>query len=420
MRKLIEGGNLTVSGSKGAQSATKLLTTKMNPDMFEDFKTCFIDFLLEMNDEYEKYSGRPIWKDTSKITSGNLFSGSSRTFFQKPFEEYSRLKPKVGDFDVQISDKIDKENFFEFLEEMVDKKVGKSTFYVYGNQMNFSQAHSLICASELFPGVGADYIQVDWEFVPYEEDDSSPTQFSTFAHYSSWEDLENNVKGLFVKFLIRALTALCDLRDICLVTPKGKISNNALARQEFKNFRSFSVDKGIRCKFKPWLDENGEIELDEKGREKWYGPIKCAESTYTQSLPEFFQLIFKRQPKNDTELKDMYSYIRLLKRIKKELSPENIDATFLQFIEYCYGKTPNGQVLSAFDLEEDKGWKVSAINKFYEIIPETKKFKKEVDEKINAYYENLEPRKRGDMSNVKKKHSIDSGDNFESDFEPAR
>ena len=68
---------------------------------------------------------------------------------------------------------------------------------------------------------------------------------------------------------------------------------------------------------------------------------------------------------NDSTLNEL---LNTAKRIKKELSPENIDATFLQFVEYCYGKTPNGQVLSAFDLEEDKGWKVSAINKFYEII----------------------------------------------------
>ena len=111
-----EGGNMSIAGEDGTEvMATKLQVAKMTPEQFEEFKTSFFSFLMELSDMYNERFGTPIWKDESLITKGKIYSGSTRAFFQKPFEEFTKYKKSVGDFDVQLPEST-MEHFPSFVE----------------------------------------------------------------------------------------------------------------------------------------------------------------------------------------------------------------------------------------------------------------------------------------------------------------
>ena len=59
-----EGGNMSIAGEDGTEvMATKLQVAKMTPEQFEEFKTSFFSFLMELSDMYKERFGTPIWTD---------------------------------------------------------------------------------------------------------------------------------------------------------------------------------------------------------------------------------------------------------------------------------------------------------------------------------------------------------------------
>lgn len=385
-----EGGNLSAMGSNGIKSATKLQMTKFTPEQFEEFKTQFMSFLLTLNDMFERKYGFPAWEDEAYLQSGNCFSGSSRTFFQKPFATYAEYKKKVGDFDIQVDEKIH-EQWGEFTRSLVNQPIGD--FTIYGNTSNFAQDHSLVIANQnKYKGVGAEYMQVDWEYVPYEN--GHPTEFATFAHYSSWEDLENNVKGLFIKYLLRAIAHCNKTEGTIEVSPKtGRPVTSHGEKILNPSSIAFSVDKGVRNKLKPWLNDDGTEAVDEEtGLKKVYKqPTK--ESEYTTDVDKIFELFFHRPPKSEEEKKKLYSFVRTLSLMEENFTKEEICRVFDYFIDLIWA--PYAQKLSAFDKDEDKGWKETAVNKFYEVFPYLKdKFGDEVADKEVDYYSTYVNRQR--------------------------
>lgn len=381
--RLQEGGNLSAQGKYGVKSATKLQMDKFTPEVFADFKDDFMKFLLKLNDMYAKKTGHKVWENEKFLQSGNCFSGSTRTMFQKSFVDYSTFKKKVGDFDIQIPES-EQGTWLDFINSLQDKPV--DGFTIYGNTSNFAQDHSLVQATDPeYAGVGADFLQVDWEYVPFK--DGKPTEFATFAHYSSWEDLQNNVKGLFVKLLLRAIGHCVHDDDTVLVSQKtGRISKTKGQPRYNPNDLAFSVDKGVRHKLAAYIDpETGKPAIDpETGRRKVYNK-DVKDGVYDTDMDKIFEDFFGRPPKDATELKQLYSFIRCLKLMKANYTQDHIEEIFEYFLELII--SPYAQKLSAFDKEEDKEWKESAIAKFYETFPYLKdKFDKKVEKMKEAYY----------------------------------
>ena len=57
-------------------------------------------------------------------------------------------------------------------------------------------------------------------------ENQQPTEFATFGHYSSFTDIEKNVKGLFIKYLVRSLASAIDRQEIVVLSKKtGKPLN---------------------------------------------------------------------------------------------------------------------------------------------------------------------------------------------------
>lgn len=375
-KKIYEGGNLTVNG----KSATKLQVGNMDNEEFGDFKEDFIAFLLSVSDIYMEKTGYPIWNREDLLFKGKVFSGSTRAFFQKDRDTFANKKPKVGDFDVQVPEDIF-DTFHDFvLNDLPNMEIGD--FIIHGCSQSPGQDHCLVKANKFYPEVGADYIQIDWEYVPFRN--NMPTDFATFAHYSSWEDIENNVKGVFMKYLMRALVSTIDEREnVTIVSAKTGKPLASANKSTLKHFMGFSVDKGIRTKFIPYLDENGKPKIVD-GKEYWVEqPAK--ESKYTQDVGAMYQLIFN-EPATDKDKNDLHSFIRTLNNLMKKFSTERVIKVFFLFSKLLWG--PGAQGISAFDPKEDEEVKTSAYNQFLKAFPELKQYSSEIEEMKNIYYQN--------------------------------
>lgn len=379
-RKFKEGGNLTVNGKTGEHSATKLRIKDMSLDQYSSFKKDFISFLYGINERFEDEYGYPVWEKPELLQTGRMFSGSTRTLFTKEFEEYSARKPKIGDFDIQVPEACF-EDFHKFiLEEMVDQSVGDWT--IYGCSKSPGQDHSLVQADKNYPNVDAEYLQIDWEYVPFTN--GEPTEFATFAHYSSWEDLGHNIKGAFRQKLVRALTSTVDEREnVVIVSEKTGKPRGQFTKGGIVHFMGYSVDKGVRTKFKPYLDENGnQVMID--GKEAWYeAPTK--DSYYEQDMGAIFQLIFGYEP-TEKDKRDLFSFVRTVNYLMKSLDEERVRKVFKLYIADIWG--PAGQRLSAFDPNEDREWKTTSCNEFIKAFPYLKEYLPEIQEMQKTYYNN--------------------------------
>lgn len=380
--KLEEGGNLTVNG----KSATKLQVANMDNEEFGDFKEDFISFLLSVSDIYMEKTGYPIWNREDLLFEGKVFSGSTRAFFQKDRDIFANKKPKVGDFDVQVPEDIF-DTFHDFvLNDLPNMEIGD--FVIHGCSQSPGQDHCLVRANKFYPEVGADYIQIDWEYVPFKN--NIPTDFATFAHYSSWEDIENDVKGVFMKYLMRALVSTIDEREnVTIVSAKTGKPLASANKSTLKHFMGFSVDKGIRTKFIPYLDENGNP-LIVDGQEYWVEqPAK--ESKYTQDVGAMYQLIFN-EPATEKDKNDLHSFVRTLNNLMKKFDTERVTKIFFMFSKLLWG--PGAQGISAFDPKEDEEVKTSAYNQFLKAFPELKQYESEIEEMKATYYRNYKVTER--------------------------
>ena len=387
MKRIREGGNLTVEGKEGSKSATKLQVAMMEPEEFKRLQHDFIILLKKLSHKFADKYGRLIWEDESILDRGLCFSGSTRTFFQKDWKTYSTYKKKVGDFDLQLPEEVQDQFNEWFPNEIEGTSIG--SFEFYGWQQSYGQSHTLLRCFD-YPGVGADFLQLDFEFVPYEG--TKPSPFATFAHYSSWEDLEGNIKGVFMKYLMRALVDCLDFRNnVTLVTPKGRAQNTKESRAEYKRFSSFSVDAGVSTRYKPYIDPETGKQAIVNGHPAWTY-AKVTERNTTQNLNEIFETVFHHPPKSEQDIKDMHSYIRMLKLMRRELPLDKVEKVYDTMIEFMWA--PDGQKLSAFDKDEDKEWKVSANDKFIEIFPELSSKQDKINEMIETYYSNYTNRER--------------------------
>ena len=394
---LNEGGNLIVDGENGPQQATKILTKEMGKDLFEELKQDLKDFLVIIDADFEKTAHIQFWPDMSLIDNGSIFSGSTRTFFTKPWEQYSQFKPAVGDLDVQIPGEAKELGFFEFLEKNQGKQIGN--FILYGSKQRkeyddqerakrkedkITQEHSLITWIKGYEEFGCQYIQVDWEYTEF--DNSKPTEWSSMSHYSSWEDIQNNVKGAFSKILIKsAFHEVSDKRNAQFYS--AKTGKPVKAPTAGRSMYDFNVDRGVITR----------MDYTKDGVSK----RATSEYSYTKNPSMVYEILFGKKPENDSDKKVVYSFVRLVKKMVSEYSQEMLERVFAKFINDIWEE--NKQQLDR-DIEGDEAVKNAAVEKFLELAPtlNTPETRKAVEDMKKEYHDS-DNRKPG--ANWAQRHS---------------
>jgi len=378
---LTEGGNVTIKGIP----ADKIPMDKINAKQFAEIQQEIVGALKALNKEFEDKYGKPLFpKIDENIKNGKLFSGSTRPFFAMKFDDFVKHKKAVGDMDLQYPEEMRKQ-LQEFLKNNEGKKFGKMTFLGAGG--NSPTQENTIFQSTVAPDLVKN-IQVDFEPTFFE--DGVPNEFSTFAHYSSWKDIQNRVKGAFSKLLMRALVSAKErLGDIAVQTPTGKISTSS--KYSNPSLRKFSVDKGMRVAFEPVLDDKGNQEKSPDGK-PLYREIDTKNSTYERDVDDIMSFVFGKKL-SSKEIKDAYSFIGLLNLMKKYLDKDDVKMIFSSFMDIIWKTGQEITMSNEFDENDiqvdDYETKKAAYEQFVKVFPELKMNDDELIEFVKPFYKSL-------------------------------
>jgi len=346
---LMEGGNLSV-GKHEAEHLDLKVTKRsyMVPKLNE--------LLNAINKAFNVKHKAPLWS-SELLSSGKFLSGSSLHFFDVAGisdDTFFAKKPTVGDIDTMVDKRLE---FIlqEFLTSATNKQIGPAK--LLGFQKGNEQYSALFELQD--PPVK---VQIDFEFVSFEN--GMPSDWARFSHSSSWDDIQQGVKGVFHKWLIQSLTTLTNKQFLL----RKMIGRGAMRKEEdiptTDNMYSFAVSSkeggGLRAKYEPVLNPNTNKPLVIKG----LPVMKAAPAAgYEQNIGKIFSTILGKRldPKQMQAISNnFWSFTGLVQLMGKILSPEDKQTVLLGFLNKTIGKGSQG--LYKNNPEKDISEKTTAIN----------------------------------------------------------
>lgn len=337
------GGNVTAIIKKTGQEsrAEKIPIAKIGVEVFREK---MIDIFKNLNSRFNAKYGDPLWSDESIIENGTVFNGSTSYIMDPKYipKEIEQYKASAGDIDIMISIS-QSEKLYDLLESLEGMNVTKDSRYMgsktksrdrIGNQINSVFEVQFIVDKQPIKV----FCQVDFELTPFSG--GKPTEWARFSHSSSFEDAKQGVKAVHHKYLIRAFVGATSVRDDILIATKTSTPENLKFKKTrgenvtVANMMKFSVGLGARLAFVPILDsDNNPLIVDGKHVLK---EIPTADSDFKTSVESIFELVFGKTP-SETEKKQFWSFIGVVKLMKRYFNKEQIERTNRRYVELLWG-----------------------------------------------------------------------------------
>ena len=286
-------------------------------------------------------------------------------------EEFKKYKPKVGDIDIQCNQELQDE-ILDFLNNNVGRPIGNETLIGTPSQGN-EQYNTLWQLAN--PPIK---VQIDFEYGRYAPETGKPDEWTKFSHSSSWEDIQQNIKGVFHKYIYRALAkAVPSPKYIAKPVGLGKkramaILGGLLGKDPVTDYSSppapmvdanfsFAVAAtgggGIRAKYKP-VDPIHNLPSEINGIPVME-PLDSKQSEYEQDLNKQFQLFFGQAPQgDDRKLQD--SFVGTLELMNKYLDDQAKRKTLTDFLSIVF--EPGAQMITKGDPARDYDVKFAAVD----------------------------------------------------------
>jgi len=389
--------------------AEKIDLTKVNrTDIVKEITSCLKAINKEYFTDYKTY----LWNDFSVITNGSALNGSSSSLFNTNItdKEFVSVKSSVGDIDVTFPEK-HMENLWHLLNRLENTQLSKSITYLghKNSTIDETKAGNLNQINAVFkldlPSYSTN-IQIDFEASHYEDD--KPTKWASFSHNSDWDDIKNGYKGVMHKYILINLSRASSKMNGAKVVTKSQIKKlSDVSSKEYQesvdnNIKSklakvsvqkdfinptnlaFSVDRGMRVKFSQIFHNDGEPALIDG--KPVFSFIEPKDSKYETNLETMFSLIFNKEP-NTEDMRDFHSFVGVVKLIKKYLKKDLVEDFFITHLIKKSLFAKGAQGLERNNPEGDLKIKNTMINKLYNTFDYLKRYKEEVDEISNKYYE---------------------------------
>lgn len=351
---LMEGGNVSSKspGWKGAddQAAEEIDLKLHNRDfMVKQLRKLF----AAQNKSFREATGKYIWAP-SLLTSGDMFSGSSVHFFNiKKINTEDFLnklkKTKVGDIDTQVDQNLG-DDLATWLESIIGQKVGN------GVLLGFNSSLSSIWLLD-DPVVR---VQVDYELGPYDSKTKRPTEWFAYSHSSHYDDMEVGIKGVFHKYINRALVQAHQTKKyVAKVQKRGvKISDEPVQDSNYSFAVTSAQGGGLSLKYRPYLDpQTGEPATKKNIPIMQY--IETPDRHYVQNLDQQFELMFGRK-RTEADRKLQGSFVGTIQLMNKYLKPEQNRAVVEAFYDILFGA--GAQMITKDDPQRDRDTKFAAID----------------------------------------------------------
>lgn len=354
-KKIIsEGGNVS-STSPGWQGAADQEAEEIDLKIHDrDFMVSQLRTLLAaQNESFKAAYGKYIW-EPKLLKSGQMFSGSSLQFFDvkgvnTPDFINKLKKTKVGDIDTQIDQDMGEE-VTAWLKSIIGKKVGNGTF------LGFNSSLSSIWLLD-DPQVR---IQVDYELGPYDPKTKTPTEWFAYSHSSHYDDMAAGIKGVFHKYINRALThAQKSTKYVARVMKKGvKISDEPVTDSDYSFAVSSSQGGGMSIKYKPYVDPATGQPMEKDGIPVMQ-LLDPKDRDYIQNLDQQFQMNFGRK-RSEADKNLQGSFVGTIQLMNKAFTPEQNEAVARAFLDILFG--PGSQMITKDDPARDRDVKFSSID----------------------------------------------------------
>lgn len=372
------GGNVSVMSASGQEvQAQKIDLNKIGRSKFQAISN---KLFKTLNTLMQSKTDRTIWPDESHLDKATVYNGSTSFIMSNEYtdDEILKVKPQAGDIDIAVPDTC-KEDLYELLYALRGRKVTPGVVFIGMNRTSSGKLGTQInCVFEYLKEF---LVQVDFEFLPFEED-GQPTEWARFSHSSSFADTSAGIKAVHHKYLIRAMIGALSVRDdIVIATPKSQWDKITLSKKDtVARMLKFSVDHGVRVAYRPMLDLDGSVVIQD-GKEVWQ-EIPTKDSEYKKTVQEIFTLAFEDGEKEDA--KELWTFTGLLKLIKKYLTPHQIQQTADRYFEMMWGD--EGQKLERNDPETDAAVKGAGWDLFKKTLGV--KDPSMFEERLTKYYMN--------------------------------
>lgn len=351
---IAEGGNVS-SQSPGWQGAADQEAEEIDLKIHDrDFMVGQLRTLLAaQNESFKAAYGKYIW-DPKLLASGQMFSGSSLQFFDvkgvNTQDFMNKLKKtKVGDIDTQIDQDMGDE-ITAWLKSIIGKKVGNGTF------LGFNSSLSSIWLLD-DPQVR---IQVDYELGPYDPETKSPTEWFAYSHSSHYDDMAAGIKGVFHKYINRALThSQSSEKYVARVLKKGvKISDEPVTDSDYSFAVSSAQGGGMSIKYKPYIDPATGQPMEKDGIPVMQ-LLEPKDRDYIQNLDQQFQMTYGRK-RSAADKNLQGSFVGTIQLMNKSFSPEQNEAVARAFLDILFG--PGAQMITKDDPARDRDVKFAAVD----------------------------------------------------------
>jgi len=363
-KKLFEGGNLAshkadgqpMPGWQGIPGQHQAQELDLNVHNRTEVVAVLSDLLHGINDAFAQQFKEPLWHENS-VKAQKFLSGSTMRFFDKKIsdEEFVRVKPTVGDIDTQAPDKHEG-TIKQFLTGLIGKKVGDAKFIGFsaGNNQYTSMWEVLLKDLPV-------KLQIDFEYGAHDPETGLPTPWQEYSHSSSWEDLSAGIKGVFHKYIDRALpyASTVSTKYVARVLKKStKISDEPVTDSDYSFAVSGQGGGGVSRKYVPYNDPATGAPMERDGIPVMQ-LLDPANRQYIQNLGQQFEIFFGRKPKgNDQQLKN--SFVGTVELANKYLDDQQRTELFNRFVSICF--EPGSQMITKGDPARDRNIKMAAID----------------------------------------------------------
>ena len=363
-KKLFEGGNLAshkadgqpMPGWQGIPGQHQAQELDLNVHNRTEVVAVLSDLLHGINDAFAQQFKEPLWHENS-VKAQKFLSGSTMRFFDKKIsdEEFVRVKPTVGDIDTQAPDKHEG-TIKQFLTGLIGKKVGNAKFIGFsaGNNQYTSMWEVLLKDLPV-------KLQIDFEYGAHDPKTGLPTPWQEYSHSSSWEDLSAGIKGVFHKYIDRALpyASTVSTKYVARVLKKStKISDEPVTDSDYSFAVSGQGGGGVSRKYVPYNDPATGAPMERDGIPVMQ-LLDPANRQYIQNLGQQFEIFFGRKPKgNDQQLKN--SFVGTVELANKYLDDQQRTELFNRFVSICF--EPGSQMITKGDPARDRNIKMAAID----------------------------------------------------------
>lgn len=337
------GGNTKIMNKGGVEIAPdRVPLTVIGRKPFMD---TLQKFVLTLNKEFKKAHGYPIWEDEKEIRNGGIFNGSTSFIMSPDFSdsEIVKYKKTAGDADIAFPREIAKE-VYNFLEKNEGRNFTPNTIYLGNNANNENKlGNTIICIVKMeFPEAIIN-VQVDLELSDMVS--GKQTDWSAFAHSSSFEDAKEGMKGVANKYFWRALIGSLETKtkNFVVATPASTEDKIKLAKNQPSEVRllNFGVDSGVGAGYEL-------MQTKYEGKDV-YRAKKPGEKTYDKNLSNMLKIAFGT---DKIKIKDTHSFIKVLDLTNRYVDKKTKQKALDRFMAILFGEGGQVQVIEPNEKED--------------------------------------------------------------------